>query len=130
MVCEEPAEEPPNQLAHFVRPLYNCRVPQSPLPDYLAVLPRHKRPTAETSLSTWLRARGINQYQFARMIGADERAVSFWACNQSLPTLIFAFRIEQVTQGGVPVSSWLGTALGRILWKARDPKQRRIEVAP
>lgn len=105
-------------------------MPRSPLPEYLAALPRHKRPTAETALSTWLRARGITQYQFARTIGADERAVGFWACNKSLPTLVFAFRIEQATQGGVPVSSWLGTTLGRILWKARDPKQRRLEVHP
>jgi hypothetical protein len=34
-----------------------------------------------------------------------------------MPSLAAAFRIERATQGGVPVSSWLSTHLGKAEWE-------------
>lgn len=89
----------------------------SPLPPHLAKLVRYKRPGAETPLSVWLRTRGITQYQFAKVIGCSPKAVEWWASNRSMPGLVYAFKIERATQGGVPISSWLGTELGRLMWR-------------
>lgn len=78
----------------------------------------HERPISDTVLDKWLRARGISRFEFAQTLGCDPKMVGFWADNRSLPSLIYAFKISQATQGGVPPESWLGTELGRRMWSA------------
>ncbi len=39
-----------------------------------------------------------------------------WANGQSMPHIVYAFRVEQFTKGAVPVASWLATDIGRDLW--------------
>lgn len=51
-----------------------------------------------------------------KAIRAQHTQVKAWMEARALPNLVFAFRIDQYTKGGVPASSWLGTPLGRNLW--------------
>lgn len=36
---------------------------------------------------------------------------------QVIPELVYAFKIEALTEGGVPVESWLGTELAKLQWE-------------
>jgi hypothetical protein len=77
----------------------------------------HERPQTETALSLWLKSTQTSFYNIGRHIKAEPRQVAAWARGQKLPNLIFAFRIDKFTKGAVPVSSWLGTELGRLMWQ-------------
>lgn len=74
------------------------------------------RPPSTTALSIWLKANGVSRYEMARRVKADPKQVKTWETGRVLPNLVYAFRIEQATKGGVPASSWLGTPLGRMMW--------------
>jgi hypothetical protein len=59
-----------------------------------------------------------------------------WMYGQVIPALVYAFKIEAVTQGGCPVESWLGTELAKMQWKyihadhdRYDEDHRRNELA-
>ncbi len=60
------------------------------------------------------------QKQVAKALGVSHRSVQYWAGGQAMPSLLLAFKIEQYTQGKVPVASWLGTALARAKWSSKD----------
>lgn len=93
------------------------------LPIYGGQSP-HLRPPELTLLRRWLDARGMSLTAFSRLIGCSRQAVQYWASGRVLPELAAALLIENVTRGYVPVSSWLGTAVGRAHW-ARLDKTRR-----
>jgi len=78
----------------------------------------HLRPQCETPLRQWLDANGLSLRAFAVRLGCSWRTVQNWAAGQAMPSLPYAFRIEEVTAGAVPVASWLGTELGRASWLA------------
>lgn len=60
---------------------------------------------------------GTSKQTFANRVGVVRRTVDWWADGRVIPTLVAAFRIEQVTEGAVPVASWLGLDIGRALWE-------------
>lgn len=74
----------------------------------------------ETIFGKWIKMKNLTYGQVATMIGASVRSVKYWAYGQSLPCLIFAFKIEQKTQGKVPVASWLNTAIAKAKWNAHE----------
>jgi plasmid maintenance system antidote protein VapI len=71
----------------------------------------------DTPLDSWLRARELSRYAFAKQLNVSPRSVILWCNNQSLPDLVNAFRIQQATEGGVTPEMWLGTDLARFLWE-------------
>lgn len=73
--------------------------------------------SVDTPLALWLGEHGISPWEFAKTISADRKSVIGWARGTSIPSLIYAFRIEQATNGGVPAASWLGTKLGMRQWQ-------------
>ena len=75
-----------------------------------------RRMGEETVFLKWIQMKGYTLKQVGKMLNASARSVQYWAGGQAMPTLLSAFRIEQVTQGKVPVASWLGTALARAKW--------------
>lgn len=77
------------------------------------------RPVHPTLLDEWLKSRGIARAEFARLAGCNYKTVTYWCCGQALPDLVFAFIIDKVTSGGVPVSSWLGSEIGKLTWRER-----------
>lgn len=72
-----------------------------------------KRRGCVTPLKLWLAEQGIAPYRFCFMVGANPKQVYLWVNGQGMPSLLYAFKIDAVTKGGVPVSSWLGTERGR-----------------
>lgn len=96
-------------------------------PGQIPTLP-HFRPMVRTPLKVWLEKKGVTQTGMAKMLGCQDRMVKLWANNQALPGLIYAFKIERVTKGGVPAASWLGTPLGQKAWAAGQSKFRNLRV--
>lgn len=69
-----------------------------------------------TLLHYWLEKRDTSYYDFAKRIGHDPKTVNDLANGRRLPSYILAYKIQDVTEGGVPAESWLGTEIGRIRW--------------
>lgn len=83
------------------------------IPMYTGVAPWRKPPNV-TPLSLWLKAKGMSHYALARELKADPKSVYLWAANKRLPSLLYAMMIERVTEGGVPMVAWEGTALAKL----------------
>lgn len=86
-------------------------------------MPTPLREGEDTLLLKWLNDNGVSDRAFARMIGCSVPSVGFWAHGRVLPGLVSAFKIERVTHGQVPATSWLGTRLGRAAWEAEATTQ-------
>lgn len=80
-------------------------------------VPVNKRPAQQTVLDLWLKGKGMSRAAFARKVGCNKKMVDYWCDGKCIPTLPYAFRIEQVTRGGVSASVWLGTEVGKQQWK-------------
>lgn len=66
-----------------------------------------------TPLADWLEATNTSIQKLALGVRASYHDAHSWVRGRQLPGLIYAFRIDEFTRGGVPVSSWLGTELGK-----------------
>lgn len=84
----------------------------------------NKRPQQHTTLHLWCKSHSISRDKFARLIGCSHKNVDYWCDGRTTPTLHFAFMIEKITEGGVPVETWLGTDLGRHLWNEIQKKAK------
>lgn len=58
----------------------------------------------------------------AEAAGLDRQTLQHVADGKQLPSLLAAFRLDAVTQGAVPVASWLGTDLARSLWAQMEER--------
>lgn len=76
----------------------------------------HRRPVCETRLQEYLTAHGISYDKFARTLGVNPLSVSHMANGRVIPRLVVAFKIEYVTAGAVPATSWLESQIGKELW--------------
>lgn len=89
-------------------------------------MPRHKpdsarlpraqaseRPKAETPLSEWMCANDVTDYAVAKIVGVAPQTVSYWRNNQALPELVYARKLELLTEGEVSMVSWFGTPYGK-----------------
>lgn len=76
-----------------------------------------RREAFETPLSQWLERTGTTIYALSKVVGCTPRIMAAYSRNQTLPGLVYAFKIERATRGQVPVASWLGTPLGLHIWK-------------
>lgn len=85
--------------------------------NYISLGPARLRPSNPTPLAEWMRRHGISGYEMAKRTGASPSSVVAWAEGRTFPTLIAAFKIAAATKDGVPVSSWLGTEIGRRTWE-------------
>jgi hypothetical protein len=90
-------------------------------------MPTPLREGEDTLLLKWLQDNGVSDRMFARMLGCSVPSVGFWAHGRVLPGLVSAFKIERITHGQVPATSWLGTRLGRAAWEAEATTQT-VEV--
>ena len=82
----------------------------------------HKRPQCETPLRQFLDANGLSLRAFAERLGCSWRTVQNWSAGQVVPSLAYAYRIEEVTAGAVPMVSWLGTDIGKATYLAAGGK--------
>ena len=83
-----------------------------------------QRPVERSALAMWLRVRGISKARFASSLGCSKKSLDFWCDGQVVPTLIWAFRIERATGGGVPAVSWLGLEIAKTQWNELERKAR------
>ena len=60
-----------------------------------------------TDLHTWLKANKVTSVAFARMGGWSRFQVHKWRHRIHCPSLVDAFRIEELTRGEVPARSFL-----------------------
>lgn len=86
-----------------------------PIPIY-GKLPANKRPISRTLLHFYLQQHAISRSAFARKMGCNPNMVDYWCDGRCVPSLLYAFMIEKVTEGGVPAAAWLGTDVGRMQW--------------
>src|SRR5262245_60711426 len=77
---------------------------------------RYKHPIEFTALNQWMVESKVSNKRMAKMVGCSTRSIVFWKQGQSIPVLVYAFKIEQITEGKVSVESWLGTMLGKQQW--------------
>lgn len=77
-----------------------------------------------TPLEQWRLKQGIGHRRLAGLIGAAITSVKQWCRGGTLPTIPAAYRIEEATDGEVPVSSWLATKLGRNVYERMDAEAR------
>jgi DNA-binding XRE family transcriptional regulator len=83
-----------------------------------------KRPHCPTPLAAWLRKMGSSAASFARLVGCNRRTAQLWVNGQCLPSLIYAYKIDEITRGEVPPASWLGTEIGKAEWEAKGRAAR------
>ena len=72
-----------------------------------------KRKTVNTPLAAWLNANGMTMREFGRRIGIPHSRLSGIVDGKAMPGLIVAYECERLTQGEVPMESWLGMGWAR-----------------
>jgi transcriptional regulator with XRE-family HTH domain len=72
---------------------------------------RRAEPNGPELLKTWRVAEGLKQQEAAEIIGIDLARYNAFEHERARPGLDWADRIEAVTKGAVPMTSW-----------AKDPK--------
>lgn len=85
------------------------RPARPPRPDLVA--------PQEIPLRVWLDENGKTPYWIAKNLCVFPRIVGRWMAGQCIPDLVSAYKIERLTRGEIPVSSWLSTPLGKHLWE-------------
>ncbi len=70
------------------------------------------RKVERTALDLWRERENLSLREVSELLGVSAPAVYHWCVGRSLPTLIMAFHIEDVSDGEVPASSWVATQLG------------------
>lgn len=80
------------------------------------------RPSCDTPLRRWLDAQDGSVRGLAAAAGLDQQTLQHIAAGKQLPSLLAAFRLEQVTEGAVLAVSWLGTDLARSLWAQMEER--------
>lgn len=87
-----------------------------------------KRPIERTRLYHWLQEANISYRRFALMVGTTELHVGYWAQGRVVPSIVYAFRVELLTKGGVPASSWLDTTLARSAWNLIEKRAKLLTI--
>lgn len=67
-----------------------------------------QRKSINTPLAAWLNANGMTMREFGRRIGIPHSKLSGIVDGKAMPSLIVSYEVERLTQGEVPMESWLG----------------------
>lgn len=68
---------------------------------------------SDTALARWLYRNKMSAFAFAAKLRMNPQSVNNWVKGRVLPSLVVAFKIDELTKGEVPASSWLATAVGK-----------------
>lgn len=77
---------------------------------------KEDRPKEQTTFNVWRCQRGLSYSTMARLIGCNVATIQRWCEGRNVPSLVSCFKIERVTQGGVPVASWLDLEIAKVEW--------------
>lgn len=72
-----------------------------------------QRKTVNTPLAVWLNANGMTMREFGRRIGIPHSKLSGIIDGRAMPSILVAYEMERLTQGEVPIESWLGITFAR-----------------
>lgn len=72
-----------------------------------------QRKQTNSPLAVWLNANGMTMREFGRRIGIPHSKLSGIVDGRAMPSLITAYETERLTQGEVPMESWLGISWAR-----------------
>ncbi len=61
----------------------------------------------DTTLSRWMKAAGVGERALAKTLRVNKIDVRNWSCGFKVPGVGTALRIEEVTNGEVPVKAWM-----------------------
>lgn len=75
-----------------------------------------------TLLDDWMNEHDHSTYSFAKLVGIDKSCVQAWRVGSGVPSLIAAIRIEEVTRGKVPCTSWVATTAGMEMYSQMKEK--------
>jgi hypothetical protein len=102
--------------------LSTVSVPKVPAPENEEIPTtkgRHYTPNpfrnihAPTALADWMYSNGVSCLSFALKLKCSDSQVTDWMKGYNIPSLVYAFRIDEASDGAVPVSSWLATPFGK-----------------
>lgn len=65
-----------------------------------------KKAKAVTLLDKWFKMNGVRKNWFAEQIGVDSASISRWLSGKVRPHRPVRKRIEELTDGVVPMDSW------------------------
>lgn len=79
------------------------------------LIPRPK--SINTPLFEYFDRTKKTEYWLAKTMRVAIKSVHNWNYGISLPSLVHAFKLQQITDGEIPASAWLGTDLAKAQWK-------------
>lgn len=89
-----------------------------------------QRKNTSTPLAAWLNANGMTMREFGRRIGIPHSKFSGLVDGHATPALVVAYEIERLTQGEVPIESWLGITIAKTaMTKLRMLQPREFQPA-
>lgn len=77
-------------------------------------------------LQTWLTANQVSNARLGGRLGVSRQVVWLWAQGRKRPSLLHAVALDRLTQGAVPVATWLTKGeqckLDKLLGSDEDPR--------
>lgn len=78
-----------------------------------------ERPPLENPLRSYLDAHPeVSLYELAKQMACDYKTMRTWANGWVVPSLVYAFKLQHLTEGAIPASSWLATEMAKAQWNA------------
>ncbi len=74
-------------------------------------------------LAEWLRIKGMSQQTFGNLIGVSQSAVAKFVLEIRHPTRETIVKIDEVTNGEVPITVWFDDVPSRVVSATRDPSR-------
>jgi len=75
-------------------------------------------------LAVWLNRVGMTSREFKRRLGDNSASrLSDLLCGNLVPGLAMAYEIERITEGGVPMESWMSSRMARKVLKTMRDRQ-------
>lgn len=96
------------------------------LPPGYAGVAISKRPINDTPLAAVLKEKGLSYWKAEMITGIAAAKLGVFARNQALPGYMAAMRMQ--VHLGVPIESWVGTVLGKLMWDLSKPDPEALKA--
>ena len=73
-----------------------------------------------------MRERKLTLWQASLVTGISHQMLGVYARNQAIPGLVHAMRMQ--LHLGIPMDSWFGTVLGKLVWETSKPDPEAIKA--
>lgn len=76
-------------------------------------------------LKNYLQEYGIRINFFAKRVGVSAPTLSTWIHEKHIPTVIYAYKIEQITEGKVKLQDWITEDIKKKIQSKNREKQQQ-----